>query len=88
MNTVTRLINPQFRSIIPCEVLLYIEVTFWDLSIDLGIFRSSWFLHRHKIGSSGIWSDAMISFVPLVSKEDLQTVHYKHFVACITHVVQ
>ena len=21
--------NPQFRSIIPCEVLLYIEVTFW-----------------------------------------------------------
>ena len=20
---------PQFRSIIPCEVLLYIEVTFW-----------------------------------------------------------
>ena len=21
---------PQFRSIIPCEVLLYIEVIFWD----------------------------------------------------------
>ena len=21
--------EPQFRSIIPCEVLLYIEVTFW-----------------------------------------------------------
>jgi len=23
---------PQFRSIIPCEVLLYIEVTFWGFS--------------------------------------------------------
>ena len=23
-------LNPQFRSIIPCEVLLYIEVIFWD----------------------------------------------------------
>ena len=22
--------HPQFRSIIPCEVLLYIEVIFWD----------------------------------------------------------
>ena len=22
-------LTPQFRSIIPCEVLLYIEVTFW-----------------------------------------------------------
>jgi len=30
----------------------------------------------------------MISFVPLVSKENLQTVHYKHFVACIIHVAQ
>ena len=29
--------KPQFRSIIPCEVLLYIEVTFY-LSIDMGIF--------------------------------------------------
>ena len=42
-------ISPQFRNIIPCEVLFYIEVTFWALSIDLGIFWSSWFLHRHKI---------------------------------------
>ena len=42
-------LKPQFRNIIPCEVLFYIEVTFWALSIDLGIFRSSWFLHRHKI---------------------------------------
>ena len=41
--------QPQFRSIILCDLLLYIEVTFWDLSIDLGIFWGSWFLHRHKI---------------------------------------
>ena len=31
------LLLPQFRNIIPCEVLFYIEVTFWALSIDLGI---------------------------------------------------
>lgn len=42
-------IYPQFRSIILCDLLLYIEVTFWDLSIDLGIFWGSWFLHRHEI---------------------------------------
>ena len=24
--------RPQFRNIIPCEVLFYIEVTFWALS--------------------------------------------------------
>ena len=36
-------IKPQFRSIIPCEVLLYIGVTFLDLSIDMGIFWDSWF---------------------------------------------
>ena len=24
------MVLPQFRSIIPCEVLLYIEVIFWD----------------------------------------------------------
>ena len=46
---------PQFRSIIPCEVLLYIEVTFWDLSIDMGIFRGSWFLHNHEIHHPNQW---------------------------------
>ena len=40
---------PQFRSIILCDLLLYIDVTFWYLSIDLGFFWGSWFLHRHKI---------------------------------------
>ena len=40
---------PQFRSIILCDLLLYIDVTFWYLSIDLGLFWGSWFLHRHKI---------------------------------------
>ena len=29
---------PQFRSIILCDLLLYIDVTFWYLSIDLGLF--------------------------------------------------
>ena len=42
-------IAPQFRSIILCDLLLYIDVTFWYLSIDLGFFWGSWFLHRHKI---------------------------------------
>ena len=41
--------SPQFRSIILCDLLLYIDVTFWYLSIDLGLFWGSWFLHRHKI---------------------------------------
>ena len=48
-------IIPQFRSIIPCEVLLYIEVTFLDLSIDMGIFWGSWFLHSHKIPHPNQW---------------------------------
>ena len=42
-------LDPQFRSIILCDLLLYIDVTFWYLSIDLGLFQGSWFLHRHKI---------------------------------------
>ena len=40
--------DPQFRSIILCDLLLYIDVTFWYLSIDLGFFWGSWFLHRHN----------------------------------------
>ena len=48
-------LNPQFRSIIPCEVLLYIEVTFLDLSIDIGIFWGSWFLHSHEIPHPNQW---------------------------------
>lgn len=47
--------QPQFRSIIPCEVLLYIEVTFLDLSIDMGIFWGSWFLHSHEIPHPNQW---------------------------------
>ena len=42
-------IMPQFRSIILCDLLLYIDVTFWYLSIDLGFFWGSWFLNRHEI---------------------------------------
>ena len=49
------IVIPQFHSIIPCEVLLYIEVTFWDLSIDMGIFWGSWFLHNHKIPHPNQW---------------------------------
>jgi len=46
---------PQFRSIILCDLLLYIDVTFWYLSIDLGFFWGSWFLHRHKIPHPNQW---------------------------------
>ena len=46
---------PQFRSIILCDLLLYIDVTFWYLSIDLGLFWGSWFLHRHKIPTQTQW---------------------------------
>ena len=49
------LVVPQFRSIIPCEVLLYIEVTFLDLSIDMGIFWGSWFLHSYEIPHPNQW---------------------------------
>lgn len=48
-------IIPQFRSIILCDLLLYIDVTFWYLSIDLGLFWGSWFLHRHKIPHPNQW---------------------------------
>ena len=48
-------IVPQFRSIILCDLLLYIDVTFWYLSIDLGLFWGSWFLHRHKIPHPNQW---------------------------------
>ena len=48
-------IKPQFRSIILCDLLLYIDVTFWYLSIDLGFFWGSWFLHRHKIPHPNQW---------------------------------
>ena len=57
---------PQFRSIIPCEVLLYIEVTFLDLSIDMGIFWGSWFLHRHKIPhqtNGEVWKTTKMMFI-------------------------
>ena len=47
--------DPQFRSIILCDLLLYIDVTFWYLSIDLGFFWGSWFLHRHKIPRPNQW---------------------------------
>ena len=49
------LLIPQFRSIILCDLLLYIDVTFWYLSIDLGLFWGSWFLHRHKIPHPNQW---------------------------------
>ena len=28
---------------------------FWDLSIDMGIFRGSWFLHNHEIPHPNQW---------------------------------
>ena len=28
---------------------------FWDLSIDMGIFWGSWFLHRHEIPHPNQW---------------------------------
>ena len=49
------ILSPQFRSIILCDLLLYIDVTFWYLSIDLGFFWGSWFLHRHKIPHPNQW---------------------------------
>ena len=62
------IIMPQFRSIIPCEVLLYIEVTFLDLSIDMGIFWGSWFLHSHEIPHPNQWGSMKnhkeILFIP------------------------
>ena len=44
---------PQFRSIIPCEVLLYIEVTFLDLSIDMGIFWGSCIIMKSPTQTNG-----------------------------------
>ena len=69
-------IVPQFRSIIPCEVFLYIEVTFWDLSIDLGIFRSSWFLHRHKIPHPNQWGSMITTKKYCLFYEDFSVVGF------------
>ena len=48
-------INPQFRSIILCDLLLYIDVTFWYLSIDLGFFWGSWFCMGIKSPTQTQW---------------------------------
>ena len=70
------LIFPQFRNIIPCEVLFYIEVTFWALSIDLGIFRSSWFLHRHKIPHPNQWGSMITTKKYSLFYEDFSVVGF------------
>ena len=67
---------PQFRSIIPCEVLLYIEVTFWDLSTDLGIFLGSWFLHRHKIPHPNQWGSMITTKKYCLFYEDFSVVGF------------
>jgi len=67
---------PQFRNIIPCEVLFYIEVTFWALSIDLGIFRSSWFLHRHKIPHPNQWGSMITTKKYSLFYEDFSVVGF------------
>ena len=68
---------PQFRSIIPCEVLLYIEVTFfWDLSIDMGIFRGSWFLHNHEIPHPNQWGSMITTKKYCLFNEDLRVVGF------------
>ena len=69
-------IKPQFRNIIPCEVLFYIEVTFWALSIDLGIFRSSWFLHRHKIPHPNQWGSMITTKKYSLFYEDFSVVGF------------
>ena len=69
-------IIPQFRNIIPCEVLFYIEVTFWALSIDLGIFRSSWFLHRHKIPHPNQWGSMITTKKYSLFYEDFSVVGF------------
>ena len=46
---------PQFRSIILCDLLLYIDVTFWYLSIDLGFFWGSWFCMGIKSPTQTQW---------------------------------
>jgi len=49
------LVIPQFRSIILCDLLLYIDVTFWYLSIDLGFFWGSWFCMGIKSPTQTQW---------------------------------
>ena len=46
---------PQFRSIILCDLLLYIDVRFWYLSIDLGFFWGSWFCMGIKSPTQTQW---------------------------------
>ena len=67
---------PQFRSIIPCEVLLYIEVTFLDLSIDMGIFWGSWFLHSHKIPHPNQWGSMITTKKYCLFNEDFSVVGF------------
>ena len=67
---------PQFRSIIPCEVLLYIEVTFLDLSIDMGIFWGSWFLHNHEIPHPNQWGSMITTKKYCLFNEDFSVVGF------------
>ena len=65
---------PQFRSIILCDLLLYIDVTFWYLSIDLGFFWGSWFLHRHKIPHPNLMGDMIATKKYCLFKEYFRVV--------------
>ena len=76
INSIKILLLPQFRSIIPCEVLLYIEVTFWDLSIDMGIFWGSWFLHSHEIPHPNQWGSMITTKKYCLFNEDLRVVGF------------
>ena len=38
---------PQFRSVFPCEAILYVEMSFWALYVVIRIFGASWVLSGH-----------------------------------------
>ena len=65
-------IKPQFRSIILCDLLLYIDVTFWFLSIDLGFFWGSCI--GIKSPTQTQWGDMISTKKYCLFNEDLRVV--------------
>ena len=68
--------NPQFRSIIPCEVLLYIEVTFLGF---IHWYEALWCfldLSKHKIPHPNQWGSMITTKKYCLFNEDLSVVGF------------
>ena len=49
---------------------------FWDLSIDMGIFWGSWFLHNHEIPHPNQWGSMITTKKYCLFNEDFSVVGF------------